>query len=197
MIRSFKFFICLLVLRTNIYAQINIKDFSAIQTSDGIFISFTVAQGINCMDAEIQHSINGANFINIYTIPGICGSDFIETSYNYHHATPVLNAPNYYRINLRSAGYSNVLQLQVYDFKRTPLYIAPMPISSISEVRFENNNKRCDFYIYDIYGHLVKQASTHLNQWFINSNNYNNGSYVIHFYQNNMLKHKQQIQIYK
>ncbi|MBL7926407.1 MAG: T9SS type A sorting domain-containing protein [Bacteroidia bacterium] len=188
---------CICLVTSQTMGQQNISALTGVQTSEGIFISFTTVQGVSCLDAELQHSSDSIFFTTIYTIPGICGSAFNEESYSYLHTNPVINAVNYYRINLRASGYSGFIGVKFFNYGSSPLHISPMPITDVSNLHFEGNNKANEILIFDLKGRLVLKTHTLQNDVSINAAPLNNGLYVLQLFQDRLLKHSRLISVKK
>ena len=115
--------ICFVILAVSLFGSLKaqpllIENFTGTQFNNSIVINFTLVKGNTCSDTEVQRSTDGINFIVIYTIAGLCGSTQENVSYTITDNSPVPNSINYYRINLRSLGLSDIIKVRYIEIGR-------------------------------------------------------------------------------
>lgn len=152
--------------------------FRAAQVDNGIKLSFTLRAGVQCNDLEIQRSDDDVVFNEIGIIPGICGSISSNESYEFTDTSPLINKDAYYRLNLRTEGFSYSIKTKFINYNEDGLLIYPNPFTE--EINFYiKNDRNSEFiiFIYDHTGKLVLQQFTHSQLLLISRAGLSNGSY--------------------
>lgn len=121
-----------------------------------IIIDWEIAGGNLCTGLKVEHSTDSLNFVSIYDYPGICGSSTSNEKYSYTHTNPVPNTRNYYRINLNTNGYSEILGITFIKLEDNGYALFPMPLESGSWLYFINDNKEdATIVIYNSSGRKI------------------------------------------
>jgi len=134
---------------------------SAIQTSDGVLLQFTIVGGITCTGVKVERSVDGEQFETIHEFVGVCGSTTVDESYSFLDREPALNHINFYRLELGSLGlYSDPLKVLFLDFSGDGVVVAPQPCTESCTVWFRNfSNEKHLIKLYDTSGKKVLEES--------------------------------------
>lgn len=114
-------------------------------------VSWTVVEGQQCYDVEVQRSIDGENWITLYQHGGICGGD---TRYSWLDQSPERYRQTYYRL-IAAGGERSRPVLFEYRFldESERAFIYPHPIRETSIFSFPNPNfKEHTLEIVDLAG---------------------------------------------
>lgn len=177
--RSFTGIVCLLSFVS--FGQEVIEDFTAEHYKGNVLLTWSITQGNTCNGVEVLRSIDSVNFIQIGSIEGICGSTQEAISYSFTDNFPVANKRNYYRLSLGGAGFSKIIAIEIIAIEENSYLIRPNPVSSESELFFENNSvAQCTIRVLDASGKLHYAYETTGNKLVLNGNDFRSGLYFIH-----------------
>ncbi|HEX5003617.1 MAG TPA: T9SS type A sorting domain-containing protein [Bacteroidia bacterium] len=134
---------------------------SAIQTSDGVLLQFTIVGGITCTGVKIERSGDGELFETVHEFVGVCGSVTVDESYSFLDRNPEPNHLNYYRLELGSLGlFSDPLKVLYLDFSGDGVVVAPQPCHETCTIWFPNfSNEKHLIKLYDTTGKKVLEES--------------------------------------
>lgn len=165
--------------------------FTAQQNGSSIKLIFTIAKGKTCNGIDIQRSANSINFETIGDIQGVCGSNDIETSYEFTDEHPLPNKTNYYRLVIPLIGNSEIISLRFSDFSNTSFYIYPNPCHYKFTIEFENSkHKEYTFLLIDGLGHDCIIAKTTNSAFNFSAVTLKRGVHVFLLYNEDGLKEK-------
>jgi hypothetical protein len=167
------------------------KYINAVQTEDGVLISFTIKGGITCTGVEVERSKDGISFDAIYEFVGVCGSISVDESYSFLDSSPEKNHLNYYRLELGSLGlYSTTLTVHSLDFSESGILVAPQPCTVDCKIWFRNfSNELFDLTVYDGQGRKSLQNSTTGNHFELNTKTLPPGVYLFTIQRDRETKH--------
>ncbi len=159
-----------------------IENFTGTQFHNSIVLNFTLVKGNTCFDTEIQRSTDGVNFIVINTIAGICGSTQENISYSITDNSPVANSYNYYRINLRSLGFSDIIKVRYIDFSASNALVIYNSQQQLSTLFYKNPSaKKIEFEILNQHGMVIQKGNSNISEWNISTSAWPRGLYFIRF----------------
>jgi len=92
-------------------ADPGIESFRAYKSGSKVFIRFSIAAGSTCEGIIIRRSVEGADFLPIREIEGICGSDSASITYTEEDDEPVFNRRLKYLLELGRSGFSDTLNV--------------------------------------------------------------------------------------
>jgi hypothetical protein len=118
-----------------------VLNLSATEFNGKVFLTWSVKQGNTCNGISIQHATNTLNYNQIGTIEGICGSTAETIAYQFTDDSPSVNQTNHYRLSLGGIGFSYAVNLDVIDTGSETYIVAPNPVSSESQLIFDNENQ--------------------------------------------------------
>ena len=118
-----------------------VLNLSATEFNGKVLLSWAITQGNTCNGITILHSEDSANFNQIGTIEGICGSTAETIDYQFTDPQPKVNVSNYYRLSLGGIGFSYIVDVEVIDAGDQDYIVAPNPVSSESKLIFNNDNQ--------------------------------------------------------
>jgi Secretion system C-terminal sorting domain len=184
--QKLKILFFLLSLSLNLFAQEteSLDAISAIENDSKVYLRWTMKSGSTCNGIRIYRSKDSTSFNTIGQINGICGSSTESISYDFVDESPVLNAVNYYTIELGSLGFSKVISVEVFDFKNGIL-IRPQPTSSSVELVFRNDlNEKYTLQVLNLQGKVMHEKSNNSDRFQVDMNFYPMGVYVYKIYNN-------------
>lgn len=158
-----------------------LREFNAIQSGNGVELSFIIAGGNTCNGIDILRSTDSLNYYVIGDIAGICGSPTEDTRYSYTDRNPVPNARNFYRLDLRTLGYAGQVSVFVLYFEEERILLFPNPVSDRSSVYFAAlQSELNDVHILDRMGRFIKSYPDIRGNYFeLNREGLVPGSYII------------------
>lgn len=137
-------------------------NFTGIQYKDSVLLNFIVGKGFSCNGINIERSADSLNFSVIGGIQGICGSADYETPFQFTDKSPLINADNYYRLDLGLYGFSQALKVAFVKFNVAGYLFYPDPCRFNCSLFFENpTNAEVKFFIYHYSGREVFQKKYH------------------------------------
>lgn len=179
--------ICFVILAVSLCGSLKaqpllIENFTGTQFNNSIVLNFTLVKGNTCTDTEIQRSTDGINFIVINTIAGICGSTQENISYSITDNSPVANSYNYYRINLRSLGFSDIIKVRYIDFSASNALVIYNSQQQLSTLFYKNPSaKKIEFEILNQHGMKIYSGTSNTSEWNVSTSAWPRGLYFIKF----------------
>ena len=128
---------------STIYAQNEhvVLNLSATEFNGKVLLTWSVTQGNTCNGISVLHTTDTTNYDQIGTIEGICGSTAETIAYQFTDENPSVNQTNYYKLSLGGIGFSYAVNLDVIDAGSQTYLVAPNPVSSESQLIFDNENQ--------------------------------------------------------
>jgi hypothetical protein len=153
---------------------------SALQDGSRVVLSFTMAAGNTCSDIEILRSADSLSFQVIGSIAGVCGSTTNDVSYSYIDPAPPENSVIYYRLDLKTLGFSEIIRIRTFTGNES-FILYPVPATTgmniftlPGEPRLENIS------IGDITGKMIRfREPAGENPFYIPLNDLHAGVYFI------------------
>ncbi len=135
--------------------------FSLSEANGQVAISWQIVAGTTCNGIQIYRSSDAITFSRIGFIAGICGSVSEPVSYSFSDTTPVLNAINYYYLELGGVGSTQVIAIEIIDKGHAGYHIRPHPIQNTGTIYFDAEaGNDYILHIYDPSGKKVFSAKT-------------------------------------
>jgi hypothetical protein len=162
-----------------------IQNFQLILTNTIVSVRFSVSAGSQCAGYNVLHSVDSLNYYPIYNYGGICGDLNTKQDYKYDHYSPVLDAVNFYKIELTALETSPPQRIYVPSSPKTSMLLYPNPIYFIGEQLnfriFNAPNQIYYGYILHHNGHNRKEiiVETYNETAAINVHDLPNGVYVL------------------
>jgi hypothetical protein len=130
--------------------------FSLSEANGQVAISWQIVAGSTCNGIQIYHSTDAISFSRIGYIPGICGSVSEAVNYSFTDTTPVLNAINYYYLELGGVGSTQVIAIEIVDKGNGGYQIRPHPVQNEGVIYFEAQVG--NVYILRLYDPMGKEV---------------------------------------
>lgn len=118
-----------------------VLNLSATEFNGKVLLTWSVTQGNTCNGINVLHGTDTTNYSQVGSIEGICGSAAETIDYQFTDVNPNLNVTNYYRLSLGGIGFSYPVNIEVIDAGGQYYIVAPNPISSQSQLIFNNENQ--------------------------------------------------------
>lgn len=142
--------------------------FNAELYNGSVYLTWRINQGYSCNGVKIERSTDSLNFTEIGSIEGVCGSVTQHSDYDFTDLNPVINATNYYRLNLQGIGYSWVVSEVVLNLEESYL-IYPHPIEASSKIYFNNNDgSKHVLKLFNSNGDISFETSTYDTYFIVN-----------------------------
>ena len=176
-----KMFSILFVFVVTLMTGQTILDDFAVDVNQGkVLLAWTIKSGSVCNGIQIHRSSSedSINFELIEDIQGVCGNLSSPVSYTFTDYNPFQNQFNYYKLLLGGQEVSNVLGIEVLFIPSNSYLLKPHPISSNSELYFENaNNNSFELKVFDDFGKVVYKNETNSNRFTLDSSMISSGLY--------------------
>jgi hypothetical protein len=125
-----------------------------------VHIELIISQGNTCDGIRYYRSTDGVDYKMIGQVTGICGSPDFPVSYEFTDEQPRVNATNYYKVEFGGFGFSEPVEIQIFDLSSAGSRAVPNPASESTTVHFENRNR--DDYrlqLFDLNGRELRSLS--------------------------------------
>lgn len=161
--------------------EIVLDYFEANQNQEEVLLKWAISKGSVCNGITITRSSDSLFFSPIGRIEGVCGSPDAQQPYSFVDETPLKNQINYYKLELGSYDFSEVVSLKVIDKNGKDFEVIPNPIQDEGRIYFDNPNYE-DFQIeiYHINGSLIRSQASQENYFDIESLYFSAGLYIFH-----------------
>lgn len=118
-----------------------VLNLTATEFNGKVLLTWSITKGNTCNGIAILHGTDSANYSQVGSIEGICGSNAETIDYQFTHSDPNVNVTNYYRLSLGGIGFSYPVNIDVIDAGEESYIVAPNPVSSESQLIFDNDNQ--------------------------------------------------------
>ncbi len=150
--------------------------FEASDNSGEILLKWAISKGSTCNGITITHSSDSLFFTPIGRIEGVCGGTDSPQPYSFVDLNPLKNQTNYYKLELGTSSFSDVISISLIQKNEEGYQIRPQPITSLANIYFDNPDfDNAQLNIYDFNGQLIYQSETKENHFEIDSNNWSSG----------------------
>ena len=176
-----KLFSLLFIFVVTLIASQTILDDFAVDVNQGkVLLVWTIKSGSVCNGIQIYRSSSedSIDFELIEDIQGVCGDLSSPVAYTFTDDNPFQNQFNYYKLLLGGQEASNVLGIEVLFIPSNSYLLKPHPISSNSELYFENaNSNSFELKVFDDFGSVVYKNETNSNRFILDSSMISSGLY--------------------
>ena len=173
-------FLVILSSSNTIYAQNEevVLNLTATEFNGKVLLTWAITQGNTCNGISILHSTDTVNYIQIGTIEGICGSTAETIDYQFTDNSPNVNQTNYYRLSLGGIGFSYPVNVDVIDAGNLTYIVSPNPVSSESQLIFNNDNQeKVTITFFNERGEVVHEESSTEQSVTIDRSKFTQGTY--------------------
>lgn len=175
--------ICFLVISSSmssVYAQNEevVLNLSATEFNGKVLLTWSVTQGNTCNGINVLHATDTTSYSQIGSIEGICGSTAETIAYQFTDNSPNVNQANYYKLSLGGIGFSYPVNVDVIDAGSQTYIVAPNPVSSESQLIFDNENQEnVTITFFNEKGELINEVSSSEQSISINREKFKQGLY--------------------
>ncbi len=120
--------------------------------NDQILLSWNIIGGNNCNGITIYHSTNDADYVEVGSIPGVCGAIVDAEPYSFLHSDPAPNTLNYYKLKLGSQGYTTALSVTFYKTGNKGFTFFPNPSKEYINLYVSEENQDPRVEVFDSSG---------------------------------------------
>ena len=141
--------------------EVSLDYFEASQNQDEILLKWAISKGSFCNGITITRSSDSLFFETIGRIEGVCGSPDFQQPYSFVDEDPLPNQKNYYKLELGTTAFSEVIFVEMIQRNEEGFQIIPHPLKTQGRIYFDNPDyKAHKLYVYHLNGQLVYEAST-------------------------------------
>lgn len=153
--------------------------FSGDQQGSSVSLYWLILAGSTCNGIQIYRSTDSVNYERIGYIPGICGDEFVDESFAFTDSLPILNAVNYYYLELGTIGVSDVISVNVISPGNSGYQIRPHPVVDRATIYFDPLTISAhEIRLYTMQGIEVLYEKTTDNYFEIETNSIPSGAYA-------------------
>ena len=133
-----------------------LDSFTAIEIDGTVFLKWIISSGSTCNGINIFRSDDTVGFMQIGRIDGICGDPGSPQPYDFIDEHPLKNKVNYYRLELGTKGYSEIISIEIIDLEKNNYQVRPNPVSDQARIYFDlDENESYILTVYNIQGCMV------------------------------------------
>lgn len=150
----------------------------AIQSGNNIDLTWSIALGNTCIGTEVERSINGGPFINVFGIGGICGSPDREETYRFRDDGLSETGEYHYRLHFGNLGFVSMFVqfVQVWESG-----ISVYSESGVHKLRVESLSGPFDLNVFNANGTTVFYLeNVRSNETMLPTESWSNGTYIVH-----------------
>ena len=154
--------------------------YDAISANNQVQITCIISSGSTCNGINVLRSSDSLNYSSIGNIGGVCGNSNSPITYQFTDSVPLLNIPNYYKLELGGFGFTQVVSVTIRKIKENQLQILPNPANIIANIHFENSKREKHIlYLFDTSGALIFTNQTNDTFFEVNTSNLITGVYSV------------------
>lgn len=154
---------------------ITLTSFDVLQTNGNIILQWTSDNEVNNNFFEIEHSINGYEWMSIGRKYG--SNNNSKTYYSFNHESPI-SGSNYYRLKqVDFDGHFTFSEIRSTIFETQFLKLFPNPVQKILTV--EGAELGSVIYVYNIYGKQLASFKVTSTSYPIDMSFYKEGMYIL------------------
>lgn len=179
-----KYFITALLLNFvlfDLFAQNNtiLDKFTATESKGKVYLSWIISSGKTCDGTQIMRSDNNLSYSQIGEISGVCGSSSEPVPYSFIDENPVLNAINYYYLELGTSGVSEIISVEIIGTGNDGYQIRPNPVFDKAQIFIENKKSEShELWLYNLSGKPVAQLNTNSEYFDFDATGLSSGIYI-------------------
>lgn len=165
----------------DLFAQNNtiLDKFTATESKGKVYLSWIISSGKTCDGTQIMRSDNNLSYSQIGEISGVCGSSSEPVPYSFTDESPVLNAVNYYYLELGTSGVSEIISVEIIGTGSDGYQVRPNPVADKAQLFIENKkNESHELWLYNMNGAIVGQLSTNREYFEFDATDLPSGLYV-------------------
>jgi hypothetical protein len=130
-------------------------------SGEGAQIQWAIRQGFStCFDVEIQQSIDGVNFEQLFLYGGICGGETEDIIYSWQYDHPPVNQWLYFRLAVSGNGETETVAYRQLQYGNSGYLLFPHPVVQGSMLLTDPSySLPLTFQVFDLGGNeVVNQA---------------------------------------
>lgn len=173
-----QFLITLFFFNTIVAYSQALVSFNAQLIKHSVRLEFVIRGGFTCQGIRVERATDSINFSGIYEFSGVCGGSSSDIKYTYTDNSPISNKTNYYRLDLRTYGVSDIVSVYYLDLGDNNYLCIPNPCTTNCKLFFVNEEKRkLQFLVFDVNGNETTRFFTIENSINISQLHLTNGVY--------------------
>lgn len=150
------------------------------QVGNTVRVDFGIKGGVSCFGVQLERRTANDDFVEISSIPGICGGSEFTEFYALNDPFPVANAEASYRLVLGQQGTTEELSI-IFIPIPGDIIVYPNPVLSIVSIRWIAEDGRLyNLCIHDTSGRQVYAAQVTAPQTSILVSHLPQGLYILH-----------------
>jgi len=137
-----------------------IKTFTLTVLDGRVQVDWTMQGGSTCDGSEVLRSTDGAEFVAIHRIDGICGDPILDVPFGYRDDAPPELSRIYYRISLGLDGYSSIKYVDFAQLTEGQQRFFPSPMGNTATLLLNvPGSANVDLLLFDAGGRQVWQKN--------------------------------------
>lgn len=155
------FLVFLTLFSMKLSSQVTLDYFEATEDESSIFLKWAISEGQTCNGITITRSGEGLFFQEIGRIEGVCGSPDVAVPYSFLDEYPLKNQVNYYKLELGTSDFSDVISIEYNEKNEEGYQIRPHPVRDYTTIYFDNPNfNEVELLIFDSFGRQVDEYTS-------------------------------------
>jgi hypothetical protein len=157
-----------------------LDNFSVTEFNGKVSIRLTISAGSACNGIKFYRSNDSINFTQIGSIEGVCGLINSPVFYEHIDDSPIVNKRSYYKVELGIYGFTDILSIEVLDFRVSEVQIRPNPVKAKAQILFSNPFSETHYLeVYSITGKSLARFETSEVYFEIDFSQWGSGLYFI------------------
>lgn len=131
----------------------------SLQVQEGrVMVQWVMQGGSTCDGSSVERSTDGAHFIPVHRIEGLCGDPEVAVPFSWSDAEPPELSTLYYRIAFANEGRSSVKSIRFEQLNRSSLRLYPSPTDGLSTLLLRvPQSAQVDLRVFDAHGRQVME----------------------------------------
>ncbi len=155
-----------------------LKSFNAIKQTNGVVLKWVIKGGQQCRGTKVFRENAEGVFVEIGSIPGLCGDFTKDETITFFDSEPVRNSINTYRLELGFQGLTEPRSVFFEDFGREDHVVFSDQFINSHRIMFTNNqSKKVLLEVFNRNGTMVYSESGTGSDFLIQASGFQVGPY--------------------
>lgn len=160
--------------------------FEATENQEKVLLKWAISRGETCNGISITRSTDSLFFESIGRIEGVCGSPEFQQPYSFVDEAPLKNQKNYYKLELGTSDFSNVISIKIIEKNEEGYQVIPQPIRNKGKIYFNNPDyEKAVLQVFQLNGQQLYEETSQVDYFKLHINNYPQGLYLFSIHTKN------------
>lgn len=156
-----------------------LNSLTAYKQTNGILVRWVIKGGSQCNGTKVYRANQQGEFEQVNHIPGICGSNTENETYQFFDSVPFPNQINTYKLELGFQGFSGTVSVFYEDFGNQDHMVFSDFQTNSQRILFTNDlNRKATLQVFDSTGSLLHTQSNTGNEFLIRPDGLRAGIYL-------------------